>query len=140
MQVRMAGARAGNGKGEADQLIAVESPDDLATNLAAHDEHPERDKVDIVKIPNFFLQRDAGLQLLHAVALADGNLINAGHCGAHFAGSSMVLACCHNVSISSSVACSSVRPCRRNCSSIQPKRRRNFRLVCRKADSESMER
>src|SRR5215470_11832177 len=119
VQIRMAGARAGNGKGEANELIAVECADDLSADLAADDEHAQRNEIDIIEIPDFFLERNAGLKLLHAVAFADGDSIDTGHCGAHRVGPSIVLACCHSDSISSSVACSSVRPCLRSCSSIQ---------------------
>src|SRR5438270_7083955 len=155
VQIRMAGARAGNGESKADQLAAIKGADDLPADFPADHEHAQRDQVHVVKIPDLFLQRDAGLELFHAVALANRNLSDSWHRGAHLAGLlqgsiaesasklahySRLLACCHKASISSSVASCNVRPCLRNCSSTQPKRRRNFLLVRRNADSESTER
>src|ERR1051326_4355237 len=140
VQIGMAGARAGNGEGEAEQLGALKGADDLPTDLPADDEHAQRNQIDISKIPDLFLERNASLKLFQAVALADGDPVNCGDGGVHAGRSSRLLAFCHKVSISSSVASSSVRPCWRNCSSIQPKRRRNFLLVRRNADSESTER
>ena len=140
MKIWMSGAAAGNGEGKTDQLAAIECADNLPANLLADNEHPQRNQVNIVKIPDFFLQRDAVLEFLHAFTLANGYRADFGDRDAHFAVPSMVLACCHKASISSRLACSSVRPFLCNCSSSQPKRRRNFLLVRRKADSGSTER
>src|SRR5262249_8707411 len=74
MQVSVASASAGNGKNEAYELViplAVESADDLAADLLAYYEHAQRHQVDIVEIPHFPLQRNAGLELSDALALAD---------------------------------------------------------------------
>src|SRR6185369_15846247 len=139
-QISMTGAAPGDGEGEADQGTAIESANNLAPDLLAHHEHAQRNQVNIVKIPDLFLQRDAGIQLIHAVTLANGDLFRAGDSCTHFWVPSSVFACCHKASISSSVACSRVRPCRRNSSSSQPKRRRNFLLVLRNADSGSTDR
>src|ERR1043166_1390288 len=140
VQVGMTGPAAGNGKRKSYELAAMEGADGLATDLLADDKHAQRHQVDIVKIPDLFLQGDAGLELLHAGTFADGNLICPGYGGAQNFGSSCVLACCQRASISSSVASSRVRPCSRSFSSSQLKRRRNFLLVLRRADSGSTER
>src|SRR6266571_4815997 len=137
MQVSMPGPAAGNGKGKAHQLVALESSNGLATDFLADHEHAQRDQVHVIKIPDLFLQGDTGFEFFHASTFADGNLISPRYGSTQSFGSSRDFACCHNASISSRVACSSVRPCSRNLSSSQPKRRRNFRLVLRRADSGS---
>src|SRR5215472_13796962 len=75
MKIGVAGARAGNGEGKADEVIAVERADDLPTDLAADDEHAQRNQIDVIKIPDLLLQGDAGLKFLHAVAFANGDPI-----------------------------------------------------------------
>src|ERR1700704_854858 len=140
MQIGMSGAAAGNGKGKANQFTAVERTNDLAADLLADHKHAQRHQIHIVKIPDFFLQRDAGIEFFHAVTFSDCDLIRSQKVGAHDLGPSSVLACCHKASISSRLASSSVRPWCRNCSSSQPKRRLNFLLVLRNADSPSTER
>src|SRR6185437_11552437 len=139
VQISVPGAAAGNGKSKAHQITAIESANNLSADFLAHHEHAQGNQVNVSKIPNLFLQRDAGVEFVYALALADDDLTGFRHHHAHFS-TSRLLACCHKDSISSSVASSSVRPCLRNCSSSQPNRRRNFLLVRRKADSESTER
>src|ERR1043166_4447853 len=108
VQIRMAGAGPGDGEGKANQFIAIECADDLPADLAADHEHAQRNQVHIIEVPDLFLQGDTGLKFLHAVAFADGNSVDTGNRGAHRVGSSIILACCHKASISSSVASSSV--------------------------------
>ena len=73
MQVGMAGPAARNGKGKAHQFAAIESADDLAPDFLADHEHAQRHQVHIVKLPDFFLQRDAGIEFVHAVTFSDGD-------------------------------------------------------------------
>src|SRR5579859_7580664 len=140
MQISMPGPGAGDGKGKAHQVVALEGPNGLAADLLADHEHAQRHQVHVIKIPDLFLQGDAGLKFFHAGTFADSNSINPGYGGAQSFGPSCALACCHKASISSSVASSRVRPCSRSFSSSQLKRRRNFLLVLRRADSGSTER
>src|SRR5690349_21956547 len=91
MQIGMPGAAAGNGKRKTHQLAAVESPNGLSADLLADHEHAQRHQVHVIKIPDLFLQGDAGLEFFHARTFADGNLISPGHGGAHSFGSSSVL-------------------------------------------------
>src|ERR1700759_295024 len=139
MQICVAGAAAGNGKGEANELRAIECADDLTADFLAHHEHAQRNEINVVKIPDFLLQRHAGIELVNAVAFSYGDGLGLGNCG-HFFAASRVFACCHRTSISLAVDSSNVFPCARNFSSTRPKRRRNFLLVLRKADSGSTER
>src|ERR1041384_5150201 len=104
VQIRLTGAGSGDGEGKTNQFITVERADDLPTDFAADHEHAQRHQIDIVKIPDFFLQGDTGLEFFHAVAFTDGDSIDAGHGCAHFAGSSWTLACCSNDSLSSSLS------------------------------------
>src|SRR6267154_1414418 len=140
VQVGMTGTAAGNGKGKAHQVVPVKSSNSLAADFLADHEHAQRNKIQVAEIPDLFLERHAGIEFIDADAFTNSDLFSSRHGGAQDLGTSSVFACCHNVSISSRVACSSVRPCCRNCSSSQPKRRRNFLLVLRRADSGSTER
>src|SRR4029077_4690169 len=140
MEIGMPCPAAWNGKRKPDEFAAIERANDLPANFLTHNKHAQRNQINIVKPPDLFLQGNAGIEFIHAVAFSNGNLFGPGDGRAHFLVSSSALACCHRASISSNVACSSVRPCWRNCSSSQPKRRRNFLLVLRKAASGSTER
>src|SRR5882724_9449295 len=140
VQVSMTGTAAGNGKGKAHQVVATKSSDSLAADFLADHEHAQWNKVQVAEIPDLFLERNAGIEFIDTDAFTNSDLFSSRHGGAQVLGTSSVFARCHNVSISSRVACSSVRPCSRNCSSSQPKRRRNFLLVLRRADSGSTER
>src|SRR5580765_4492601 len=132
----MARPAAGNGEGKTDQLAAIESADGLAADFLADHEHAQRYHIHIVILPDFFLQRNAGVEFIHAFTFSDGDLpgllFGPWDGGAQGLGSSSFLACCHRASISSRVASCRVRPLARNCSSSQPKRRRYFLLVLRK--------
>src|ERR1051326_3570463 len=136
----MAITASGNGEGKADKLRAIKSADDLAANFFTNHEHAQRNDIQIVKVPDFLLQINAGFEFVNPAALADGNPLDSRHRWAHFCGSSRDLAFCQSDSISSMVLSSSVFPFLLSCSSIQPKRRRNLRLVLRRADSGSRDR
>src|SRR5438270_9605510 len=140
MQVSVTGAATGNVKGKANKIVAIKCPDGLPANFLADYEHAQRNQVNVAEIPDFFLKRDTGIKLIDAGAFANGNLFGPVLGDTQGCGTSWVLACCHRASISSRVACSSVLPCSRKRSSIQLKRRRNFLLVLRRADSGSTER
>jgi len=83
---------------------------------------------------------DAGLEFVHATAFADDDLVRPGCTGAQRRPSSESLACCHSDSINSNGASCRDVPQSFNFCSRKPKRRRNFRLVRRSADSGSTER
>src|SRR5690349_5990449 len=91
MQVSMPGAAAGDGKRKAHQLAALESPNGLAADLLADHEHAERHQVHVIKIPDLFLQGNAGLELFHDRTFANGDLISPGYGSAQSLGPSSVL-------------------------------------------------
>src|SRR5258708_37661562 len=84
MEISMTGAAPGNGESEADQITAIKGANDLASDLLAHHEHAQRNRINIVKFPDLFLQHDAGIQLIHALTLANGDLLRAGNSYTHF--------------------------------------------------------
>ena len=78
MQVRVSPARARYGEGESRKLVAIESPDDLSADLVGHHEHSERHQVGVRKIPDFFLQGDAGREFICAATMPDRDAIAGG--------------------------------------------------------------
>src|SRR5207253_2033716 len=101
MQIRIASARARDRHGETDQFPTIKCSDNLAPDLRRDDKKTKWDEVDIVKIPDFFLQGDASFEFFDAFA-------GANHGSRRH---SLSLACCHNDSISSRDAVSTLRPC-----------------------------
>src|SRR5271168_1991707 len=127
---------AGQRHGETYQGVAVECPDHLAANALRHHEDTPWDDVAVAVAPDLKLQNDATLKVFEAGKGLDANVgLRAGF---HGLGGSLAafLAWFHSKSSSEGVeaARASVLPA---ADSIATKRRRNFALVARKADSGS---
>src|SRR5258708_34339259 len=105
MRFGAAPARAGKPQRKTKQFTAVESTNDLSANLLADHEHTQRNQITVVKIPHFLLQRDAGGELINAVALPDSNLAGPGYGRTHFFPTSIICAFSHKSSTSSKLAC-----------------------------------
>src|SRR5579871_5760966 len=100
----MTGPATRNRKSEAHKIIAMKSSNGLPTDFLADHEHAQRNQVQIAEVPDFFLQRDAGIELIYANAFTNGDLLGPALGDAQGFGTSRVLACCHRASISSRVA------------------------------------
>src|SRR5215831_9729613 len=71
VQVGMSGPAAGDGKSKSYQLAAMEGANGLTADLLADDKHAQRHQIDVIKIPDLFLQGDAGLEFFNAGTFAD---------------------------------------------------------------------
>src|SRR5215470_17558284 len=139
VQVSMSTTRARDGEDETDHviiLLAIKRAQELAANLLTDYEHAHRYQVGVGKTPDFLLQGNAGFDFFDVLAAPNDKSVIARSHG-YLLLSSSVLACCHRVSISSRFDSSSFLPRRRSSSSRCPNRRRNLRLVLRRADSGS---
>src|SRR5579864_2201131 len=114
MKVCVTGPAARNGKGKAHKIIAMKSTNGLPTDFLADHEHAQRNQVQVAEIPDFLLQGNAGIELIDANTFTNRDLLGPLLGDAQRFGASRVLACCHKFSISSRLACSSVRPCCRS--------------------------
>src|ERR1700692_317592 len=104
MQIDMAGTSAWHRESEANHLMAIESAHHLSAHFIGHDEHAQRNQLSIGKVPDFFLQSDAGAQLIEAPAVANQNSRPTHECR------SCCLACRQRDSSSSIVAPSKLVP------------------------------
>ena len=77
VQVDVSGAGTGNREREADHDVAVEGAHHLAANFVGHHEHAQRHQFRVGKVPDFFLQGDAGAEVFDAVAAAEDNGVGA---------------------------------------------------------------
>src|SRR6202171_82422 len=134
VQVNMSGARTRHRECESDHLVTGEGSHYLPSHFFGDYKHAERHQFRVGKIPHFFLEGYAGAQFLEALAMANDDRIGTQR---NFSWS---LACCHSDSSSSIVAWVGVRPVSDKLFSIHWKRRLNFRLVLRSADSGSSDR
>src|SRR5581483_4119838 len=141
MQIDMTGSRTGNGERKANHCVALERSHHLASDLVRHDEHAQRDQVCVAKIPDLFLQDDAGAKLVDILASAQFDLVHRhALCSPAPPAFSYFLAFCQSDSSSSTEAWSAVRPDSCNRSSIHWNRLLNLRFVLRSADSASTDR
>src|SRR3954469_945444 len=128
MKIGISAARARDGHGKTNEFLTIKRADNLTADLCRDNEKPQRDQIDVVKIPDFFLQGDAGFEFADVLAGADDR------CGRRH---SVPFASCHNDSISSREAFSIFWPRSLSFVSKYWKRRRNLRLVFFNADSGS---
>ena len=61
-------------KRKANQAIAFEAADHLPANFLCDHKHADRNEVGVGELPNLFLQINAGLQFVEALALANDDV------------------------------------------------------------------
>src|SRR5260370_20046422 len=77
MQVDVAAAGAWDRERKPHHDVTIKGAHHLATNLVGYDKHAERHQLRVGKVPDLFLQCDAGAKFFDAVADAEHDRIDA---------------------------------------------------------------
>src|SRR6185437_12344747 len=105
------GLQARNRKTERNHAPLVVSAESVAADFGRDDEEPNRQKLDIGKAPDGFLQRDGFAKLLFGMKLLDGDFRPGSPRPTYFAFVAQALDSCHSDSSSSMGVPATCLPC-----------------------------